>query len=133
MAPTDQRCEQCVRFYRPYNLASPVAELDKLSSQKNKLLDEISANKTRTRRLRKQRRLLLKKIRKLGDREAQNIAELKINEIIDNGVVKNIPETSTNRVSAKTLNSPSPQPSSFFDSALLNSLDKSSSTLSHNK
>ena len=61
--------KQYVRYNRQCELASPVDQLNKLSEQENKLLDQIIESETRTRRLRKQRRLLLKKIRNLGDRE----------------------------------------------------------------
>ena len=56
-------------------------QLDKLSTQENKLLDLISESEAKTRRLRRQRRLLLKKMRDLGDREAQNIFEMEVEEI----------------------------------------------------
>jgi hypothetical protein len=59
-----------------------VNQLDKLSVQENKLLDLISESETKTRRLRKQRRLLLKIIKDLGDRETQNIFELEMEEIV---------------------------------------------------
>jgi hypothetical protein len=47
------KCEQYVRHNRQYKLAFPVNQLDKLSEQENKLLDQIIESKTRTRRLRK--------------------------------------------------------------------------------
>jgi hypothetical protein len=59
--------------------------------------------------LRKQRRLLLKKIRDLGDREAQNIFKLKVNEILSEAPVK----------LAEVLNLFSPRFFSFFNFALL--------------
>jgi hypothetical protein len=42
----------------------------------------------RIRRLRKQRRLLLKKIRDLGDRKAQNIFKLEIDKILSKTFIK---------------------------------------------
>ena len=82
------KCEQCVRYNRQYELAFLVNQLDKLFEQENKLLNQITESKARTRRLRKQRRLLLKKIRNLGDRETQNIFKLKINKILSETLVK---------------------------------------------
>src|SRR5450755_4966065 len=81
VSPSSSRCEQCVRYNRQCELDSPVDQLDKLSTQENKLLDLISESEAKTRRFRKQRRLLLKKMRDLKDREAQNIFEMEIKEI----------------------------------------------------
>ena len=82
MFPSFLRCEQCVRHNRQYELDSPVDQLDKLFTQENKFLDLISESEVKTRRLRKQRRLLLKKMRDLGDREAQNIFELEVEKMM---------------------------------------------------
>jgi hypothetical protein len=82
MSPSSSKCEQCIRHNRQCELDSPVNQLDKLSVQENKLLDLISESETKTQRLRKQRRLLFKKMRDLGDREAQNIFELEVNKIL---------------------------------------------------
>ena len=103
------KCEQYVRYNRQYKLAFPVDQLDKLSEQENKLLDQIIKSETRIRRLCKQRRLLLKKIRDLGDREAQNIFKLEINKMLSKIPVKFI----------EVLNPFSPRFFSFFDFALL--------------
>jgi hypothetical protein len=77
-----------MRFNRDCELFFPIAKFDKLSKQKKELFDQITEYKTRARRLRKQRRLLLKKIRNLGDRKARNILKLKMNEIIVDMVKK---------------------------------------------
>jgi hypothetical protein len=100
-----------------------VDQLDKLSEQENKLLDQITESKARIRRLRKQRRLLLKKIRNLGDRKAQNIFKLKINKILSEALVK----------PAKILNSFSSRSFSFFNFALLNSPNKISAEPLNNR
>ena len=70
-------CEQCERFSRICNLTFPVTAIEKLARQKNDILSQISlahkvARKAEAKvaRLRKQRRLLLKKMKDLGDREA---------------------------------------------------------------
>jgi hypothetical protein len=91
-----------------------VDQLNKLSEQENKLLDQIIKSKARTRRLRKQRRLLLKKIRDLGDQKAQNIFKLEVNEMLSEIPVKPV----------KVLNSSSPQSSSFLNPALLGFSDR---------
>jgi hypothetical protein len=69
--------------------------------------------------LRKQRRLLLKKIRNLGDREAQNIFKLEIDKILSEIPVE----------PAEILNPFSSRFFSFFDSALLDSFGKISAKL----
>jgi hypothetical protein len=86
---SSELCEQCKRFGRVCNLASPVTAIEKLARQENDILSQISLAHKVTReaeakvaRLRKQRRLLLKKIKDFGDREAQNIFELKVEEIV---------------------------------------------------
>jgi hypothetical protein len=76
----------------------------------------------RTRRLRKQRRLLLKKIRDLGDREAQNIFKLKVNKILSETFVKFI----------KILNPFSPRFFSFFNLTLLDFSDRTLAELFNN-
>jgi hypothetical protein len=106
--------KQYVRHNRQYKLASPVDQLDKLSEQENKLLNQITESKTKTRRLRKQRRLLLKKIRNLGDRKAQNIFKLKINKMLSEAPVK----------PAEILNPFSSRFFSFFNLALLGSFNR---------
>src|SRR5450755_3217972 len=81
VSPSSFRYEQCVRYNRQCELDFPVNQLDKLSTQENKLLDLISESEAKTRRFRRQRRLLLKKMRDLGDREGQNIFEMEMKEI----------------------------------------------------
>jgi hypothetical protein len=114
VSPSSPKCEQCVRHNRQCELASPVDQLDKLSEQENKLLDQITESEARTRRLRKQRRLLLKKMRDLGDREAQNIFELEVDEMLSEAPAE----------PAEVLNPSSPRSSSFLDPALLGSPDR---------
>jgi hypothetical protein len=82
MSPFSSKCEQCIRHNRQYKLNSPVNQLDKLSVQENKLLNLISESEVKTQRLRKQRRLLFKKIKNLGNREAQNIFELEMDKML---------------------------------------------------
>jgi hypothetical protein len=80
-------CERCYRFNRCCELSSPSSEIARLSREADKLDEQILAERTKSIeaeaksfRLRKQRRLLTKKLRDLGDREAQNIAELEKDE-----------------------------------------------------
>jgi hypothetical protein len=73
-------CERCHRFKRQCDLAPPSAEIAKISKKANELDEQILEAEARSLRLRKQRRLLTKKLRELGDRETQNIAELEKDE-----------------------------------------------------
>src|SRR5450755_4795063 len=86
---SSELCEQCERFDRVCNLVSPVTAIEKLARQENDILSQISlAHKVareaeaKVARLRRQRRLLLKKMKDLGDREAQNIFELEVEEMV---------------------------------------------------
>ena len=78
--PESQRCSECEKSNRSCELASPIKELDKHSSVVNKLDEELLELEMKKARLRKQRRFHLKKLRELGDREAQNILELEEDE-----------------------------------------------------
>ena len=125
--PSSQACEQCTRFSRGCDLSSPVPLIEKLSRQEGEILSEISqAHKTareaeaKVARLRKQRRLLLKRMKELGDREAQNIFELECDEMVSG--------TGEGVVSSGALNSPSPRSSSFLDPALLDSQNRNPAT-----
>src|SRR5450755_1870996 len=86
---SSELCEQCERFDRVCDLASPVTAIEKLARQENDILSQISlAHKVareaeaKVARLRKQRRLLFKKMKDLGDRKAQNIFELEMEEMV---------------------------------------------------
>ena len=119
VSPADQRCEQCVRHGRLCDLAAPLAEIERLSVQENKLLEEIAASDAKTRRLRKQRKQLLKRMRSLGDREAQNIAELEIDEMMED---TSFPDPlGPSGVSTPRATAPSPRPFSSIDDALQDS------------
>ena len=73
-------CERCHRFDRYCDLSSPFKEIAKLSGKANKLDEQILEVEAKSLQLRKQRRLLIRKLRELGDREIQNIAELEKDE-----------------------------------------------------
>ena len=122
VSPADQRYEQYMRHNRLCDLAAPLAEIERLSVQKNKLLKKIAASDTKTRRLRKQRKQLLKRMRSLNDREAQNIAELKINKIMED---TSFPDPlGPSGVSTPKTTAPSPRPFSSIDDALRDSQRK---------
>jgi hypothetical protein len=80
LSEVSEKCEQCHRFNRPYNLASPWAEVYRLLKQSDDLKEKMLEAKAKALRLRKQRRVILKKVRALGAREESNIEGLKINE-----------------------------------------------------
>ena len=73
-------CERCHRFDRYCNLNPSFKKIAKLFCEANKLDEQILKIKAKNLRLRKQRRLLIKKLRELSDREAQNITKLEKNE-----------------------------------------------------
>ena len=80
VTPESQRCSECEKNNRSCELTSPIKELDKHSSVVDKLDEELLELEMKKARLRKQRRFHLKKLRELGDREAQNILELEEDE-----------------------------------------------------
>jgi hypothetical protein len=59
-----------------------MAEVERLASQKAKLEEQILEAEAKALRLRRQKRAIQKKMRSLGDREKQNIQELKLNKIL---------------------------------------------------
>jgi hypothetical protein len=80
MSASSDSCERCYRFNRYCDLSPPSAEIAKLSREDEKLGEQIFEAEAKSVRLRKQRRLIRKKLRDLGDREAQNISELEKDE-----------------------------------------------------
>jgi uncharacterized protein YlxW (UPF0749 family) len=75
-----ESCEQCLRSTRRCDLASPLAEVERIFKKTEKLQAEALEAEAKAHRLRKQRRTLLKKIRELGAREERNIEKLKMDE-----------------------------------------------------
>ena len=80
-------CEKYHRFDRDYDFNFLSAEIMKLFRKADKLNEQILVERTKNLeteiknlRLQKQRRLLIKKLRELNDREAQNIIKLKKNK-----------------------------------------------------
>ena len=65
---------------RYYDLAPPLAEIDRINTDRAKLDKKILETETKTFRLRRQRKLLLRRLRKLGDREARNIEDIQKTE-----------------------------------------------------
>jgi hypothetical protein len=80
LSPIDERCEQCYRNQRSCELASPWSEFDKLYKEKEKIRQQRLKAELKAVRLCKQKRALQKRLKALGDREKQNILDLKINE-----------------------------------------------------
>jgi hypothetical protein len=78
----DERCEECFRHQRRCDLASPWAEVERLSKQSEKLQTEALEAEAKAVRLRRQRRLVLKKIKELDARERTNIEELEVDEML---------------------------------------------------
>jgi uncharacterized protein (DUF3084 family) len=76
----DERCEQCYRSQRSYELASPWSEFDKLHKEKEKIRQQRLKAKLKAVRLRKQERALQKRLKALSDREKQNILDLEMDE-----------------------------------------------------
>jgi hypothetical protein len=73
-------CEQCLRSTRSCDLTSPLAEVKRIFKKTEKLQAEALEAEAKAYRLRKQRRMLLKKMRELGARKEKNIENLEINE-----------------------------------------------------
>ena len=69
-------CKECY-FYRCYcDLASFLAEMDRINTDREKLDEKILEAETKAFRFRRQRKLLLRCLRELGDREARNIEDI---------------------------------------------------------
>jgi len=80
LSARDERCEQCYRFNRSCDLASPWAEDDRLKKKEEQLREERLKAEQAAVQLRKQERLVQKKRRLLWEREKQNISELEEDE-----------------------------------------------------
>jgi hypothetical protein len=80
VSPLDERCEQCFRNQRSCELASPWKEFDRLAKHSERLQTEALEAEAKASRLRKQRRLVLKKMKELDARERTNIEELETDE-----------------------------------------------------
>jgi hypothetical protein len=71
---------ECYRTHRQCELASPMAEVERLNSKAEVLRERrLEAERTAI-RLRKQEKALYRKMRELGAREEQNILELEMEE-----------------------------------------------------
>jgi hypothetical protein len=80
ISPLDERCEQCFRNQRSCELAAPWKEFDRLAKHSERLQTEAIEAEAKASQLRKQRRLVLKKMQALDARERTNIEELEIDE-----------------------------------------------------
>jgi hypothetical protein len=68
-----------------------MAEVDRLGEKEEKLRSERLALEAKVLRLRKQERLLRKKMRELGDREEQNILDLEMDEALAEALDPELP------------------------------------------
>jgi hypothetical protein len=80
VSPDSEGCEQCIRFHRPCELASPIADLERIHKKEDDISQQIIEEEAKLRRLRKERRRLRKQLRSLGEREEQNIRDLEAYE-----------------------------------------------------
>jgi hypothetical protein len=80
LSEMSEKYEQCYRFNRPCDLASPWAEVYRLLKQSDDLKEKVLEAEAKALRLRKQRRVILKKVRALGAREESNIKGLKMDK-----------------------------------------------------
>jgi ABC-type phosphate transport system auxiliary subunit len=84
MSEASDHCVEYYRTHRQCELASPMAEVERLNSKAEALrkqrIEVIVEAQRKALRLRKQERALIKKMRELGAREDQNILELEIEE-----------------------------------------------------
>jgi len=112
MSSESEHCEQCVRFNRQCDLASPHKEMERLHRQEKELFNKAQEAKTKAIRYSKQRRLIIKRLKELGRREDQNILELEIDEMMDESGPGEIPDLPLD-FSSGALNSPSPRSVSF--------------------
>jgi hypothetical protein len=119
LSSLDERCEQCYRNRRSCELASPWAEFDRIHQQKEKIREQRLEAERKAIRLRKQERLLQKRLKALGDREEQNILDLEADEALDEAladmpVLESVPgpqsPTGFSQVSFGSLGRTSPVP-----------------------
>lgn len=74
------KCEQCYRFGRSCELAPPLAEIDRLGEQEEKLRQEVLEAEAKAIRSKRKLKLVRRRLRALGDRESLNIEELEMDE-----------------------------------------------------
>jgi hypothetical protein len=82
------------RTYRRCELASPIDEVDRLLTKKEKLRDQALEAEAKALRLRKQARILRKKARELSDRENRNILDLKMDKALAKALDPELPRFS---------------------------------------
>jgi hypothetical protein len=85
MSDKSEHCEQCVRKHRHCELAPPAdGVVERLTVQSLRLQEEALAAEAKAIRLRKQRRIVQKKLRDLGDKEMQNILKMEAEVALEN-------------------------------------------------
>jgi TolA-binding protein len=80
LSAADERCEQCFRHNRVCELASRQAEAERVLRKKDELREQRWEAERKVVRLRKQERLLQKRLRELSKQEEQNIEEMEADE-----------------------------------------------------
>jgi hypothetical protein len=116
IAPESSHYERYFRSYLECELAPLNAKVERFFKEEKRLISEIAAIYAKITRLRKQYRVIMKKLRDLGNRKDRNILEFKMDEIM----ISNLSEMLQKRIILlEILNSLSPRSSSFFNSALL--------------
>ena len=97
VVPTgDPRCTECAKYGRKCDLAPPGKEYERTQDVVEELDEQILAIHSRLARLKKQRKFHLKKLKDMGDREAQNILEIEEDE-------KRVEDVSTSAFSLEEL------------------------------
>jgi hypothetical protein len=80
LSPADERCEQCFRHNRICELASRQDEAERILKKKDELREKRWEAERQVVRLRKQERLLQKRLREISKGEEQNILDLEADE-----------------------------------------------------
>jgi hypothetical protein len=88
ITPESSYCKRCFRSHLKCELTPFNAKAERLFKKEKRLTFEIITAYVKFTRLRKQYRIVIKKLRDLGSRENQNILKFKINEIMANIVEK---------------------------------------------
>src|SRR5450432_2411206 len=96
LCSVSEASDHCVEYYRThrrYELASPMAEVERLALKAEKLREQRLEAERKAIRLRTQERALYKKMRELGDRENQNILDLEAEEALERVLAASQPPT----------------------------------------
>jgi hypothetical protein len=125
LSPESPYYKRYFRVNRQYKLAPFDAEIERLYKKVKKLFNGAKKAYIKVVHLAKQRRIVLRRLRALSDREDQNILKLELDEMVDletDKQIKNVSEGTFSEIS----NPFSPRFFFFFDPALLDFPDKTS-------